>query len=197
MLIHKANLMFITNVNLKGSSLSLTLNNEIYKTIDNFEGPQFKCGRYCIVHKNSKQELVNLFLLDSFGKPFQVHGKNDVLLEGCVIYDYTKEITKEIAYATQLCVHSFNALFKNEIIDNKEVLLHLENNIFNFVLLNKVGWKSNKKQIIDLVNSTQLTTEIKSKINEALKIAPMPKIAIYKKPNIDLEEYPKTVFVRI
>lgn len=197
MLIHKCKLAILSEVDLTEDKLKITLNNEDSFKIHDYEGPQFKCGRFCIYRINSKRELSNLYLLDNQNKPFQVYGINDVLLEGSVIYDSTKEISKEISYATQLCIHAYNVLFKNEIEENKELLLELENKIFNFVLRNKCGWKTSKKNVCDLLNDYKLPDQLKIKMDEALKIAPMPKASINKKPYINLEEYTNSAFVRI
>jgi len=42
-----------------------------------------------------------------------------------------------------------------------------------------------------------LSKVIEEKIINAIKIAPMPKIALTKKPNVNLEEYLDSVFVRV
>jgi hypothetical protein len=119
------------------------------------------------------------------------------LQEGSVIYDTTKEITKEIAYAKQICIHSFNVLFKNEIEEFKNELLEIENFIYNYILSNKLGWKNNKKQICELLVDFKLPENLISKMIEAIKIAPMPKIAVIKTPSVNLEEYTDSAFVRI
>jgi hypothetical protein len=197
MLIHKCKLAIISNAEFIKSIVNITINSDKDFTLTNYEGPQFKCGRFCIYNLNSKNEISNFYLLDDKGKPFQVHGKFDLLQEGSVIYDTTKEISKEIAYATQICIHAFNVLFKNEIEENKELLLEIENFIFSYILSNKFGWKANKKNICDLVLSYDLSESLLDKITDAIKIAPMPKIALTKKPNVNLEEYLDSVFVRV
>jgi hypothetical protein len=197
MLIHKCKLAVVSNVVFINLGVELTLNNEKNYKLNNYEGPQFKCGRFCIYNTNSKNEMSNLYLLDELGKPFQVFGKFDLLQEGSVIYDTTKEITKEIAYAKQICIHSFNVLFKNEIEEFKNELLEIENFIYNYILSNKLGWKNNKKQICELLVDFKLPENLILKMIEAIKIAPMPKIAIIKTPSVNLEEYTDSAFVRI
>lgn len=197
MLIHKCKLAIISNAEFTKSVAKVVINNVREYLLTNYEGPQFKCGRFCIYNLNSKNEISNFYLLDDTGKPFQVYGKFDLLQEGSVIYDTTKEITKEIAYATQICIHAFNVLFKNEIEDNKDLLLEVENFIFSYVLSNNFGWKANKKNICDLIVNYNLSKIIEEKIINAIKIAPMPKIALTKKPNVNLEEYLDSAFVRV
>ena len=197
MLIHKCKLAIVTNVSFANFSAKITLNNNVNHFLTDYEGPHFKCGRFCVYSLNSKNEISNFYLLDDGGKPFQVYGKKDLLQEGTVIYDTTKEITKEIAYATQISIHAFNVLFKTEIEENKDLLLEVENAIFNNILSNNFGWKTSKKIICDIILTYDLPKEIVERIIDAIKIAPMPKVALHKKPNVNLEEYCNSAFVRI
>lgn len=197
MLIHKCKLAILTNAAFVNLTAKITLNNEKNYFLTNYEGPHFKSGRFCIYSLNSKNEISNLYLLDEKGKPFQIHGRLDILQEGSVIYDTTKEISKEIAYATQISIHAFNVLFKKEIEEHKDLLLEIENTIFNYILSNKFGWKTNKKNICDLIINSDLPKELIERIVNAIKIAPMPKIALNKKPNVNLEDYFDSAFIRI
>jgi hypothetical protein len=88
-------------------------------------------------------------------------------------------------------------LFKNEIEEFKNELLEIENFIYNYILSNKLGWKNNKKQICELLVDFKLPKNLISKMIEAIKIAPMPKIAVIKTPSVNLEEYTDSAFVRI
>jgi hypothetical protein len=121
-----------------------------------------------------------MYLLDSNDTPFQVYGKIDILEEGCVIYDNTKELSKDNAYAKQICINAFNCLFKREIENNKELLLELENYIFDFILN----------------NTFLLPKDILDRMSEHINIAPMPKTAINRKANVNLEYYPESAFVK-
>lgn len=197
MLIHKCKLMLVTSCNLNNKTLFVKLNNNKEFVIENYEGPLFKCGRACILNINSRNQISDMYLLDINNKPFQVHGKFDILLEGCVIYDNTKELLKENAYATQICVNAFGSLFKNEIENHKDTLLSLENLIFDFILQNNLGWKSSKKKIIELIKESDLPDELMSRISNQISIAPMPKAALEKKPTVNLEDYVDSVFVRL
>jgi hypothetical protein len=187
--------MFVTQANMINNRLNLKFNRGQNYIIDNYEGPLFKCGRLCIVSINQKHEIKSLYLIDSNFKPFQIHGKVDVLLEGCVIYNSTKEFIKENAYSSQICINAFNCLFKEEIQQNKESLIELENQIFNHTFNENPGWKSLKKNVIELIKNFELRIELKDKMIEALNIAPMPKAALAKKFYINLEDYEDSVFV--
>jgi hypothetical protein len=187
--------MFVTQVEKLNDKLQLQFNRGPKYSIDNYEGPLFKCGRLCIVSINSKNEIKSLYLIDSNNKPFQIHGKVDVLLEGCVVYNSTKEFIKENAYSSQICINAFNCLFKEEIQLNKEPLINLENEIFNHAFNENPGWKTLKKNIIELINNYDLEIELKEKMIEAINIAPMPKAALTKKFFIDLEEYDDSILV--
>jgi len=197
MLIHKCKMMFVTYSSLNKNTLKFKLNNTYNYEIKNYEGPQLKCGRLCLINLNSKSEVKNLFLVDSYQKPFQVFGIHDVLSEGCVIYDETKELMKENAYATQICIHAFNSLFKNEIENFKNDFLELENSIFDLIMNYKLGWKTAKKHAIEIIEKTDLNLEIKNKLVSATKIAPMPKTALNKSMSLNLEDYNDSVFVSL
>lgn len=196
MLIHKSKLMIVTNCEFKNKILNLKLNNKQF-IIENYEGPQFKCGRFCIINTNSKNNVTDLYLLDNNYKPFQVYGKFDILDEGTVVYDETKDFSKENAYATQICVSAFGSLFKSEIELNKDLLLELENKIFDFILSDNLGWKSSKKRVLEIILNSNLPKLIIEKICNQIAISPMPKNALSRKTDLNLEDYADSVFVKI
>jgi len=195
MLIYKSKLMYVTSVSKKGSNLHLELNNLFKFDIDNYEGPDFNLGRLIILCLNSKKQIISLYLVDSKSKPFQIYGAIDVLLEGCVIYNETKELVKQNAYATQLCISAFNSLTKEQIQNYINDLNIFENMIFKTVYHENLGWKSIKKIIGDLINSIDFNADVNSRIKYGISVSPMPQKAINKKNTIDLEDYIDSVFV--
>ena len=107
----KCKFMLITSVLHENKNINIELNNKFkFTIIDN--GAKFRCGRPCVTHISSSNEIKNIYLLDSDYKPFQVYGDFDVLLDGAVIYDETKELLKQNAYAVQFCIQAFNVLNK-------------------------------------------------------------------------------------
>ena len=187
--------MYVTSVSKKGSNLHLELNNLFKFDIDNYEGPDFNLGRLIILCLNSKKQIISLYLVDSKSKPFQIYGAIDVLLEGCVIYNETKELVKQNAYATQLCISAFNSLTKEQIQNYINDLNIFENMIFKTVYHENLGWKSIKKIIGDLINSIDFNADVNSRIKYGISVSPMPQKAINKKNTIDLEDYIDSVFV--
>ena len=145
---------------------------------------------------SSRDELKSIYLLDTEYKPFQVYGDFDVLLESAVIYDETKELIKQNAYAVQFCIQAFNVLNKLEIEDNKNILLNIENEIFSFVLKNNIGFKALKKFANQMISSVDLKDEIKARIIHAINVAPMPRVALNKSLDINLDEYLDSKIVR-
>jgi len=191
----KCKLMLITSVLHENKNINIEFNNKFkFSILDN--GANLRCGRPCIVHISSRNELKSIYLLDVEYKPFQVYGDFDVLLEGSVIYDETKELIKQNAYALQFCIQAFNVLNKLEIEDNKNILLNIENEIFNFVLKNNIGFKALKKFANKMISFVDLKEEIKARIIYAINVAPMPRVALNKSLDINLDEYLDSKIVR-
>lgn len=192
---YKCKFMLITSIKYENKNIFIELNKKFRYQIPD-TGAKLRCGRPCVFYCNSKNELKNLFLVDSFNKPYQVFGDFDVLSDGAVIYDETKELLKHNAYAVQFCIQSFNALNKLNIEKNKNILLDIENQIFNFVLNSDLGFKSLKKKVHDIILSLDFDENIKNKIAEAINISPMPRAALEKKIELNIEDYPLTKLVR-
>jgi hypothetical protein len=191
----KCKLMLITSVLHENKNINIEFNNKFKFTIlDN--GANLRCGRLCVAQISSRNELKSIYLLDTEYKPFQVYGDFDALLEGAVIYDETKELIKQNAYAVQFCIQAFNVLNKLEIEDNKNILLNIENEIFSFVLKNNIGFKALKKFANQMISSVDLKDEIKTRIIHAINIAPMPRIALNKALEVNLDEYLDSKIVR-
>ena len=191
----KCKLMLITSVLHENKNINIEFNNKFKFTIlDN--GANLRCGRPCVAQISSRNELKSIYLLDTEYKPFQVYGDFDVLLEGAVIYDETKELIKQNAYAVQFCIQAFNVLNKLEIEDNKNILLNIENEIFSFVLKNNIGFKALKKFANQMISSVDLKDEIKTRIIHAINVAPMPRIALNKVLEVNLDEYLDSKIVR-
>ena len=191
----KCKLMLITSVLHENKNINIEFNNKFKFTIlDN--GANLRCGRPCVAQISSRNELKSIYLLDTEYKPFQVYGDFDVLLEGAVIYDETKELIKQNAYAVQFCIQAFNVLNKLEIEDNKNILLNIENEIFSFVLKNNIGFKALKKFANQMISSVDLKDEIKTRIIHAINVAPMPRIALNKALEVNLDEYLDSKIVR-
>jgi hypothetical protein len=187
--------MLITSVLHENKNINIELNNKFkFTIIDN--GAKFRCGRPCVTHISSSNEIKNIYLLDSDYKPFQVYGDFDVLLDGAVIYDETKELLKQNAYAVQFCIQAFNVLNKIEIEDNKNILLNIENEIFNFVLKNNLGFKTLKKHANQMISSVDLNQDIKNRIIHAINVAPMPRVALNKTLDLNLDEYLNSKVIR-
>lgn len=191
----KCKFMLITSVLHDNKKINIEFNNKFCFTIPD-NGATFRCGRPCVVYISSKNDLKGIYLLDSENKPFQVYGDFDVLLEGSVIYDETKEMIKLNAYAVQFCIQAFNVLNKLDIEDNKNILLNIENEIFNFVLKNNLGFKSLKKHASCMISSVNLKQEIKDRIIHAINVAPMPRVALNKNLDMNLDEYLDSKIVR-
>lgn len=191
---YKSKLMFITSVFHENKKINIELNNKLKFVLDDM-GASVKCGRPCIVNFNLSGEIKNFYLIDSFSKPYQIYGSNDILLDGAVIYDETKELLKFNAYAIQFCIQSFNILHKLEIELNKIELIDLENKIFDFVFNNPLGFKSLKKEVVKIIDELFLENEIKQRIQDSINIAPMPRSAVDKKIFINLEDYPLSKMV--
>ena len=191
----KCKFMLITSVLHENKNINIELNNKFkFTIIDN--GAKFRCGRPCVTHISSSNEIKNIYLLDSDYKPFQVYGDFDVLLDGAVIYDETKELLKQNAYAVQFCIQAFNVLNKIEIEDNKNILLTIENEIFNFVLKNNLGFKALKKHANQMIYSVDLNQDIKNRIIHAINVAPMPRVALNKTLDLNLDEYLNSKVIR-
>ncbi len=191
----KCKFMLITSVLHENKNINIELNNKFkFTIIDN--GAKFRCGRPCVTHISSSNEIKNIYLLDSDYKPFQVYGDFDVLLDGAVIYDETKELLKQNAYAVQFCIQAFNVLNKIEIEDNKNILLNIENEIFNFVLKNNLGFKTLKKHANKMILSIDLNQDIKNRIIHAINVAPMPRVALNKTLDLNLDEYLNSKVIR-
>jgi len=191
----KCKFMLITSVLHENKNINIELNNKFkFTIIDN--GAKFRCGRPCVTHISSSNEIKNIYLLDSDYKPFQVYGDFDVLLDGAVIYDETKELLKQNAYAVQFCIQAFNVLNKIEIEDNKNILLNIENEIFNFVLKNNLGFKTLKKHANQMISSVDLNQDIKNRIIHAINVAPMPRVALNKTLDLNLDEYLNSKVIR-
>ena len=187
--------MLITSVLHENKNINIEFNNKFKFTIlDN--GANLRCGRPCVTHMSSRDELKSIYLLDTEYKPLQVYGDFDVLLESAVIYDETKELIKQNAYAVQFCIQAFNVLNKLEIEDNKNILLNIENEIFSFVLKNNIGFKALKKFANQMISSVDLKDEIKARIIHAINVAPMPRVALNKSLDINLDEYLDSKIVR-
>jgi len=187
--------MLITSVLHENKNINIEFNNKFKFTIlDN--GANLRCGRPSVAQISSRNELKSIYLLDTEYKPFQVYGDFDALLEGAVIYDETKELIKQNAYAVQFCIQAFNVLNKLEIEDNKNILLNIENEIFSFVLKNNIGFKALKKFANQMISSVDLKDEIKTRIIHAINVAPMPRIALNKVLEVNLDEYLDSKIVR-
>ena len=157
----KCKLMLITSVLHENKNINIEFNNKFKFTIlDN--GANLRCGRPCVTHMSSRDELKSIYLLDTEYKPFQVYGDFDVLLESAVIYDETKELIKQNAY----------------------------------VLKNNIGFKALKKFANQMISSVDLKDEIKARIIHAINVAPMPRVALNKSLDINLDEYLDSKIVR-
>ena len=189
-------LILITAVRNDNHQTIVTLNGSQEIILENYSGASIKSGRFCIVCFSSKGKLLSFYLIDSKHKPFQVHGNIDALTEGCSICDDTIALLKENAYATQICVSSFNTLNKNQIEDNKVNLLEFESQVFDSLLSHKTGWKTAKRKIIGLLQTADLKDYIRNSFIRAINIAPMPKIAINKTIQLNLEDYPYSKMIR-
>lgn len=192
----KSKLILITSVINEQNKTIIILNGSQEVVLENYSGASIKSGRFCIVCFSSKGKLLSLYLIDSKHKPFQVYGDIDVLTEGTNICDDTIALLKENAYATQLCVSSFNTLNKNQIEDNKINLLTFENQVFDSLLSHKTGWKTAKRKIINLLQTADLQDFIKHNFIGAISVAPMPKVAINKTIELNLEDYPYSKVIR-
>jgi len=191
----KCKFMLITSVLHENKNINIELNNKFkFTIIDN--GAKFRCGRPCVTQISSSNEIKNIYLLDSDYKPFQVYGDFDVLLDGAIIYDETKELLKQNAYAVQFCIQAFNVLNKIEIEDNKNILLNIENEIFSFVLKNNLGFKTLKKHANKMILSIDLNQDIKNRIIHAINVAPMPRVALNKTLDLNLDEYLNSKVIR-
>jgi hypothetical protein len=177
------------------NKIQIELNKKFLFNIDKISN-NLQCGRVCIANINSNNELRNLYLLDSDNKPFQVYGGLDVLLEGAVIYDETKELVKLNAYAVQICIQAFNVLHKLEIELNKNILLDIENIIFDYIFSKTLGYKMIKKSANDYINSLDLPDDVKLRMIESINVAPMPRTALGKHISLNLEEYPNSKIIR-
>ena len=192
----KSKLILITAVKTENNQTVITLNGSQEIVLENYSGAPIKSGRFCIVCFSSRGKLLSLYLIDSKHKPFQIYGDIDALTEGSNICDDTIALLKENAYATQICVSSFNTLNKSQIEDNKINLLIFENQVFDSLLSHKTGWKTAKRKIIGLLQTADLQDFIKNSFIGAISIAPMPKVAINKTIEVNLEDYPYSKIIR-
>lgn len=192
---YKCKFMFITSIINENKKIYIELNKKFRFAISD-TGAKLRCGRTCIAYLNTKHELKNLYLLDSDNKPYQVMGDFDVLLDGAVIYDETKELIKNNAYAVQFCIQAFNALNKNQIELNKNILLDIENKLFDYILNSQIGFKALKKNASDILKDIYIDENIKNIIINSINISPMPRAALDKKLEIDIDEYPLSKIVR-
>jgi len=87
-------------------------------------------------------------------------------------------------------------LNKIEIEDNKNILLNIENEIFNFVLKNNLGFKTLKKHANKMILSIDLNQDIKNRIIHAINVAPMPRVALNKTLDLNLDEYLNSKVIR-
>ncbi len=186
---YKAKFKIITSVIEHLDKIELKLNNKIYY-LETKNGSDLRCGRLAIISTNLRGDIFSIYLLDCHNKPFLVYGDIDVLSEGCVVYDETKEVIKNHAYACQICIQIFNVLNKFEIENNKNNLMSLENNIFYFVLNNNFGYKTLKEKICDLLVDAEFNDSVKNKMIQAVKISPMPRTSLNKKIELNLDDYP-------
>jgi hypothetical protein len=192
----RSKLILITHVINDKNQTTITLNGSQEVILENYSGAPIKSGRFCIICFSSRGKLISLYLIDSKNKPFQIYGTIDALTEGSHICDDTIALLKENAYATQLCVSSFNALSKSQIEENKIKLLEFENQVFESLLSHKTGWKTAKRKIIALIQTVDLQDTIKTIFIGAISIAPMPKVAINKTIELNLEDYPYSKIIR-
>lgn len=186
---YKAKFKIITSVVEHHDKIELKLNNKLY-LLETKNGSDLRCGRMAIISTNLRGDIFSIYLLDCYNKPFLVYGNIDVLSEGCVIYDETKDIIKNHAYAYQICIQIFNALNKFEIENNKNNLMSLENIIFDFVLNNNFGYKTLKEKICHLLADSDFADSVKNKMIQAVKISPMPRTSLNKKIELNLDDYP-------
>ena len=191
----KAKFNIITSVNKNSSKIELKLNNKIY-LLDTSNGADLRCGRLAVISTNLRGDILALYLLDEDSKPFQTYGEIDVLSEGCVIYDETKDIIKNNAYAVQICIQIFNSLNKLEIESNKNDLFELENNIFYFILNNNFGYKTLKEKICEILKTYNFNEILLNKMSQAVKISPVPRTSLIKKLELNLEDYPESKLIR-
>lgn len=191
----KAKFNIITSVNKNSSKIELKLNNKIY-LLDTSNGADLRCGRLAVLSTNLRGDILALYLLDEDSKPFQTYGEIDVLSEGCVIYDETKDIIKNNAYAVQICIQIFNSLNKLEIESNKNDLFELENNIFYFILNNNFGYKTLKEKICEILKTYNFNEILLNKMSQAVKISPVPRTSLIKKLELNLEDYPESKLIR-
>lgn len=187
---YKAYFHLIMNCQIIKSNLTIEVYNNLYH-FEEYLGPSFNLGRFCIIVLNSKNKPLALYLLDDKDIPFQVYGSLDIFNEEYELIDETSEVKKFFCYAKQICIFCFSNLAIIEIENNKNDLLKLESMIYKNILENKFGWKKSKKLINDLIIEINLPTEIKSKIQNSLKVAPMPKAALLKTIKINLFDYYK------
>lgn len=167
---------------------------EVYNNSINFNeyfGPVFLPGRFCVIALNNKNNPLALYLLDNKNVPFQVYGNIDIFNEDYILIDETVTIKKFYDYAKQICIFCFANLAIVEIENNKNDLLKLENMIYKIILNNKFGWKKSKKLIHDFISSMNLQNELKIKILNSLKVAPLPKAAVDKTFKVNLFDYYK------
>lgn len=191
----KAKFKIVTSVNKNSDKIELKLNNKIY-LLDTDNGVDFRCGRLAIISTNLRGDILAVYLLDEDNKPFQTYGDIDVLSEGCVVYDETKDIIKNNAYAVQICIQIFNSLNKSEIEINKNKLFELENNIFYFILNNSFGYKTLKEKICELLLTYSFKEAELNKMIQAVKISPVPRTSLIKKLDLNLEDYPESKLIR-
>ena len=191
----KAKLKIITSISKESNKIALKLNDKIY-LLDTDNGADLRCGRLTIVCTNLRGDILALYLLDESNKPFQTYGEIDVLSEGCVVYDETKDVIKNHAYAIQICIQIFNSLSKLELELNKNNLIELENNIFYFILNNNFGYKTLKEKICSLLSSYEFNETVQNKMIQAVKISPMPRTSLIKKLDLNLEDYPESKLIR-
>lgn len=191
----KAKFKIITSVNKYSDKIELKLNNKIY-LLDTDNGSDLRCGRLAIISTTLRGDILALYLLDEDNKPFQTYGELDVLSEGCIIYDETKDIIKNNAYAVQICIQIFNSLNKLEIETNKNNLFELENNIFYFILNNNFGYKTLKEKICQLLSTYNFKDVELNKMIQAVKISPVPRTSLIKKLDLNLEDYSESKLIR-
>lgn len=185
---YSAHIYLIKNFSLNHNNLILNINDETL-LFEDYQGPNFKSGRFCIVGYNFKKRPISLYLLDNNDVPFQIFGNIDIFNESYELVDSSKEYKKYYDYAKQLCIFAFSKLTIAEIESNKEDLLFIENLIYQNVLNENFGWKKNKKLVFQLLNNCNLSLEIKNKMLSNIEIAPLPKKALQKPFKINLIDY--------
>lgn len=185
---YKASVHLIEDCKFEDKNLIIKIENNNF-ILNNYFGPKFSIGRFCILVLNSKNIPFALYLLDKKDVPFQVYGDLDIFFEDFELIDCNLNDKKKYDYAKQICIFAFSKLAIFEIEQNKKELLSIENIIYKNVLNNNFGWKKNKKNIIDILSNFELDINIMNKIINSIKVCPMPKAALCKNINIDLSNY--------